>query len=163
MISLGASKKWAIWSLDIKNTCREADRFGRGVYVRARCEWSPYADRRVRLLRGPAYGLNDAPVAFHRPLRRAPVNSAESLPRVGLRFMASFFAPPLYFVVRKSGATVGAATHIYDVLGCGEPDLPLKGHCFPEKRFGKLEIQGKSFVRVSMEVSLGNDFSASLT
>ena len=92
------------------------------------------------------------------------MNSAESLPRVGLRFMASFFAPPLYFVVRKSGGTVGAAaTHIYDVPGCGEPDLLLKGHCFSEKRFGKLDVQEKSFVQVSMEVSMENDFSATST
>ena len=66
----------------------------------------------------PAYGLNDAAVAFRRPLFGYLANSAESFSGVGLRFEASSFDPRLFFVFRKSGGRVGAiATHIYDFLG----------------------------------------------
>ena len=38
LISLGAWRKWAIWSLGIRNACLQAGGFGREVYVRASCE-----------------------------------------------------------------------------------------------------------------------------
>ena len=66
-LSLGALKRRAIWSLDVKNALLRADGFDRAVYVRAPCKWISKDDRRIRRLRAPAYGLNDAPVAFRRP------------------------------------------------------------------------------------------------
>ena len=47
LISLGALKKWEIWSLDIKNASLLADGFGREVYARAPCEWVSNDGRRV--------------------------------------------------------------------------------------------------------------------
>ena len=85
LISLGAWKKWAIWILGIKNTFLQADGFARGVYVRAPREWISKDDRRV-----------DAPVAFHRSLRKYLVNSAESSSSVGLRLEASSFDARLF-------------------------------------------------------------------
>ena len=137
LISLGALKRWAIWSLDAKNAFLKADGFERGVYVRAPCEWSFWGDRRVWRPRAPAYGRNGVPAAFHRPLREYLVNSAESLPRLGLRFEASSSDPCLSYVFRKSGEAVGViATRIDDILGCGEPDLQLEVRRFSGKRFG---------------------------
>ena len=99
-ISLGDLKKWAIWISDIKNALLEADGFGRGAPVRAPCEWNSKHGCRVWRLRAPAYGLNEAPVPPHRPLRRKLANSAESLTLVGLRVEASSFDPHPYFVSR---------------------------------------------------------------
>ena len=76
LISPAALQKWPLRSLDIKNACPQADGFDREVYLRASCEWAPKDGRRVWKLRAPAYGLNDAPVAFHRPLPKNLVDSA---------------------------------------------------------------------------------------
>ena len=38
LISLGAPKKWPIWSLDIKNALLQAGGFDREIYLRAPCE-----------------------------------------------------------------------------------------------------------------------------
>ena len=99
-ISPGALKKWAIWSLAIKNACLRADGMYRVVCERAPCEWDSKNSRRVWTLRAPAYGLNDAQVAIHRPLREYLVNPVESFSGVGLRFGASSFAPRLFYVGR---------------------------------------------------------------
>ena len=88
-ISLAALKKWLIWSLGIKNTFLEADGFDCELYLRAPCEWKSKDDRRAWRLRAPALGFDDAPVAFHRPLLRHIVTSAESLSSVGPLFEAS--------------------------------------------------------------------------
>ena len=55
------------------------------------------------------------------------------------------------------------ATHIGDILGCGEPDELLKARCFSEGRFGKLKVQEKSFAHVGMELAREQDFSVALT
>ena len=124
VISLGALTKWPLWSLDIKNVCLQADGFDREVYLRAPGEWEPKDSRRVWKLRPPAYGLNGAPVAFHRPLCKFLANFAESLSRVGLLFEVSWFDPRMYFVYRGLGSAVGVlATHVDDILGCGETDI----------------------------------------
>ena len=69
-----------------------------------------------------------------------------------------------FFVFRKSGGAVGAiATHIDGIPGCGGPDLPLNVRRFSEKWSGKLKVQEKPFVRMSMVLAQAKDFSATLT
>ena len=63
VVSLGALKKWKLWSLDIKNACLQADPVRREVYLHAPPEWRPKNPKRVWELTTPAYGLNDAPVS----------------------------------------------------------------------------------------------------
>ena len=72
--------------MEIKNALLEADGFNREEYVRAPREWNSKKTRHFRKLKAPAYRLNDAPVAFHRPLRKYFPNPAESLSAAGLRF-----------------------------------------------------------------------------
>ena len=97
-ISVGALMKWPLRSPDSKNAFLQADGFDREVSRRAPSEWNSKDTRRVWKLMAPAYGLNDAPAAFHRSLRKYLENSVESLPCVGLRFEVSSFDPRLYFV-----------------------------------------------------------------
>ena len=136
-ISPVALKKWPLWGLDIENVFPQADGFGREVVLRVPCEWNPKDTRRVWKSRAPAYGLNDAPASFHRSLHRHPANSAESLSSVGLRPEVSSFGPRVYFVYRESGRAVGViATHIYDILGRGKPDLLPKVRRLLERDLG---------------------------
>ena len=51
-------------------------------------------------------------------------------------------------------------THIDDILSCGEPGFFLEARRFSARRFGKPKVQGKSFVRVGMELVQEHDFSA---
>ena len=119
--------------------------------------WNSSDTRRVWKLRAPAYGLNDAPVAVHRPLRKYSVNSAESLPSAGLRFEASSFDPRLFYVFRKSGEAIGAiATRIDGILGRGVPDLFLKARRLPENESGNWG-SGESPVHVDMELAQEKD------
>ena len=85
VISLSALKRWNLWSLDIKNAFLQADPFPREVYLQAPPEWCPRLSSRIWRLNAPAYGLNDAPVEFHKTLKRYLVKSGESLKLVGLR------------------------------------------------------------------------------
>ena len=164
LISLWPSKKWPMWTLDIKNAFLQADGFDRDVYLRAPCRWNTKGNRRAWRLRAPAYGLNDATVATHRPPRRYLVNSVELPPGVGLRSEVSSFGPRLYDIFRESGGAVGAiAAHIGDILGCGERDLSLKARSFSGARFGKLKGQDESIVCVGMDLAQEKDFSVTLT
>ena len=79
VISLSALKKWKLWSLDIKNAFLQADPFPREVYLQASREWCPRTLSRIWRLNAPAYGLNGAPVEFHKTLKRYLVKSQESL------------------------------------------------------------------------------------
>ena len=163
LISLGALKEWAIWSLDMENAVFRADGLDREVCVRAPCEWTSNVDRRVRRLRAPAYGFNDAPATFYRPLHTYVVNPVESSSRVGLRFAASSSDPRLFSVFRRSGGVVGAiTTHIDDNLGGGEPDLLLSVRCFLGNRFSKLKVEGAPCVHVGVELAQENDIYATL-
>ena len=73
---------------------------------------------------GPAYGLNDAPVACCRALRKYLLNSVASLAKVGLRFRAPSAGPRLYFVFRKAGGAVGAApARCGDIFWRGKQDV----------------------------------------
>ena len=164
VISLGALRQWPLRSLETKNAFLQADGFGRDVLLRAPCEWNSKESRRVWKLQAPAYGLNDAPAAFRRPLRKYLVNSVHSLSTVGLRFEVSSFDRWLHFVYRKLGSAVGAiTTHIDDLLGCGEDGLLVKVRGYSEKRFGKLEVQEGSCVHVGVELAQEKDFSVTLT
>ena len=69
VISLAALRGWRLWSIDLKNAFLQADGFGRDVYLESPPEWLPGDSRRIWKLNAPAYGLNDAPVAFHRSLK----------------------------------------------------------------------------------------------
>ena len=89
-----------------------------------RFEWLPGDSHRIWKLNAPAYGLNDAPVAFHRSLKRYLVNATDSLRAADLRLETFKFDPCLFFVFQRSGKAVGViATHIDDLLGCGEKDV----------------------------------------
>ena len=48
----------------MQNADLQADGFGRGVCVRARCEWDSKSDSRVWRLRAPASSLHEAPAAY---------------------------------------------------------------------------------------------------
>ena len=137
VISRSAIRKWKLWSLDLKNAFLQADGFDRDVFLHAPAEWDKPCKGRVWELKAPAYGLNDAPVAFHRYLKRYLLNSELSMGRVGLRCQASTFDPCLFFVFRGEGHAVGVfTTHIDDISGCGEPDVLAKMRNFAERRFG---------------------------
>ena len=64
---------------------------------------------------------------------------------------------PLCVVIRAP------ITHIAGISGRGEPDLLLKVRNFSELCHGKLDIQGKSFVRVGMELTQEDGPPATLT
>ena len=89
-ISVGALKKWGIWSLDFKNAFLKADGFGRGVFPRSPAGRDPGSTRRVCKLRKPAYSLNDAPAAFQSALQRYFLNSGDSLARAAFNFVSFF-------------------------------------------------------------------------
>ena len=94
-----------IWSADAINAFLQTAGFAREVFPRAPAKWGPEGTHRVWKLRAPAYGLNDAPVAF-----RNLLNSVDSLARAGLKFQVSSFGPRLYLIFRRSGGATGAIT-----------------------------------------------------
>ena len=142
-MSLGALEDWKIWSLEVKSALRQADGFGREVYVRAPCEWN---SRAVAVF-GNWRPLRTALMMPRRhligPMRNYLVNSMRSPSAVGLRFEVSSFDPRLYFVFRTSGGAVGAiGTHIDDILSCGEADLSHRAGAFWEHDLGKCRFTG---------------------
>ena len=86
------NQKWELLSLDIKNAFLLADGYTRDVFLQAPEEWGPSRSEGARKLKAPAYGLHDAPVAFHRSLKQYLLNSEASMQNVGLRCQASSFA-----------------------------------------------------------------------
>ena len=100
-ISPSALKKWRLWRLDIKHAFLQAGTFKRDVFLHAPPEWNPSGPRRIWRLHAPAYGLNDAPVAFHRTLQKYLPNAPLSIELAGLEFQVSSFDPRLYFVRQK--------------------------------------------------------------
>ena len=101
VIFLAALRGWRLWSVDIKNAFLQSDGFGRDVCIQSPPEWLPGDSRRIWKLNAPAYDLNDAPVAFHRPLSRYLVYRTDSLEAVGLWKEPSKFDPCLSSVPRK--------------------------------------------------------------
>ena len=55
------------------------------------------------------------------------------------------------------------ATHIDDILGCGEPGDMEKLRQFSELRFGELKLLESTSVHVRMELSQDSSFSIALT
>ena len=162
--SFAAPKKWRIWSLGIKNASLQTDGFRRGVFLRAPTEWGPSSGHAIWEFYAPAYGLGDAPVAFRRPFRNYLLISVDSSAQVGLRFQVSPLYPYLYFAFREKGGAVGDfATHIGDILGCGELDSPTKIRVFSEYRFRAVRAQNSIFALVGMESSQEGNFSVKLT
>ena len=136
VVSLAALRGWRLWSLDIKNAFLQADGFGRGVFIKSPPEWLPGDSRRVWILNAPAYGSDDAPVAFHRSLKRYLVNDADSLKAADFWLEASKFDPCFFLEYRRGGSAAGViATHIDDLLGCGEQDSSHKMEFFRNDSF----------------------------
>ena len=107
-------------------------------FLQAPEEWNPGTECRVWKLKAPAYGLNDAPVAFHRSLKKHLMNKTLSMESVGLHCEGSTFDPCLFFVFNGKGPAAGAlTTHIDGILGCGEPGVMEKLRQFLEIRFGR--------------------------
>ena len=120
-------------------------------------EWDPTCAARAWKLKAPAYGLNNAPAAFRRSLKRYLLNSELHMKCVGQRCQASTFGPCLFFVCRYQGQAV-----IDDISGCGGPDVLLKIRGFSEQRSGTTKLQETSFAHVGMEMKQGASFSATL-
>ena len=164
VISLSAIRKWRLRSRDIKSAFSQADGFERDVFLHAPLEWAPPCEKRARKLKEPAYGLNDAPAAFHCSLKRHISNSDLPVQSVGLRCQVSTLDPCLFFVFRDQGQAVGAfATHIDEIIGCGEPNVLLKIRGFPEHRFGAMRLQENSFAHVGVKLKQDANFSVALT
>ena len=153
VVSLAALCGWRLWSVDVKNACHQSDGFGRGVFIQSPPEWLPGDSRRAWKLNAPAYGLNDAPVAFHRSLKRYLVNDADPLQAADFRLEASKFDPCPFFVYRGSGPAVGViATHIDVLFGCGERDILQRLEKFLAARFGPVKVQKDNFTQIGMDI-----------
>ena len=88
-------------------------------------------------MHAPAYGLRDAPAVFRWALRRYLLNSADSSAQEGLEFRVAAFDLYQHPISRTSGRAVGAiATHIDDILGCGEPNVSANVRGFSGRHFG---------------------------
>ena len=103
-------------------------------------------------------------MAFHRPLQKYSVSSPTSLAKENLRFDVSDSDPCLYSVFGGGGGAAGAiATHIDDIQGCGEADITSRTRDFSEMRRGELEVLGKSFAHVGMELGRKDSYPVTLT
>ena len=79
--------------------------------------------------------------------------------KVGLRRKKPSFGPCMLSVSRKVGGAAGACTtHIEDIPGCGEPDVPAKIGAFFIVSFW-----GDEVVDAGVESLRGSDFSVRLT
>ena len=97
-------------------------------------------------------GIRDAPVVFHRSLRKRPATSEDSPGKVGLRFEVLSSGPFPCFVFRMAGG--GAiSTHIDDILGCGEPGVLSETQKFPTPRFERPEVREQFSAHVGMELT----------
>ena len=115
-------------------------------------------------MRVPAYGLNDAPVAFHSAVRRYLSNPVDFSAREGLKFQVSLMYPCLFFAPRKNGGARGATTSYNDeIIGLGEPDVSSKARGFANRRSGTLKVQEKSSVLMRVEFFAAKDFPVQLT
>ena len=138
VISPCAIRKSNAWSLDIKNAFSQVDGFGRDGCLQAPVGWEPWRSDRIWKLKASAYGLNDAPVAFHRSLMRQILNSEAPMKHVGLRRQASTFESCVFLILRGAGRALGAfATHFDGVLGRGEPDVLPEIREYLEQHFSK--------------------------
>ena len=105
VVSLSTVRKWEFWSIDIENAFLQADGFGWDACLRAPAEWGPTCATRLWKLKAPAYGLNDAPAALRRSLKRYLLNSDLSMKCAGLRCQAPAFDP--MFILCFPGSEAG--------------------------------------------------------
>ena len=92
-------------------------------------------------MNAPAYGLDDAPVAFRRPLEKYLLPSEDSPAKVGLHYQISPSDPCLLFAFPEPGGAVGTfATHIDDKFRRGEQNALAKIEVFLEYRLGATEL-----------------------
>ena len=118
----------------MKNAFLQADTFQRNVFLQALPEWEPSDSRRFWKLNAPAYGLNDAPVAFRCALR-------QSLKAVGPLYKAPSLAQCPY----KTTAAVGVfTTHTDDILGCELHGVLDRARKFSGKRFGSSSFRNRN-------------------
>ena len=81
-----------------------------------------------------------------------------------LRLQVSPYYSWLNFVFGQGGGAVGAfATHIDDVLGCGEQDVSARIRVPPRHRCGGMKAQEYSFAHVCIELFQEGDLSVELT
>ena len=112
--------------------------------------------RRVWKLNAPAYGMNGAPVAFHRPLKRYLLNEGAPPLAVDLRIEVSKFDTCLFFVFRRNFLAVGVTTTHTD-------DLLNKIEKFLSTRSGPVELREDNFAHVGMDVFRKNDGPVEIT
>ena len=93
VISLGAVGKWEIWSLDIKNAFLQADGFCREAFLCAPANRDPKGAHRMRQMQAPAYGVDDAPAALRKTLKRYLLRPENLLACVGFKFQVSSVDP----------------------------------------------------------------------
>ena len=161
---LSSLKKWKLWSPDIKNAFPDADGFTRDVFLHAPPEWEPSKACRFWKINAPAYGLNDAPVAFRQSPQKHLVSSELSLTKVGMENKVLPFGPCMYSVFREGGGAIGASTANTDgISGCGGPGVLGETQTYSGARFGVLKLQESSFAHVGIEVSQANDYSVRST
>ena len=138
VVSLSAIRKWELWSSDIRIAFSQAGGFDWDVFLHAPRRWGPTCTTRAWKLKAPAYGFNDALVAFRRSLKRYLLKSELSMMCVGVRCQASTFGPCSFFVSWVEGRAVGTfTTHNDDFLGCGEPDTLTKLRKILEQHSGE--------------------------
>ena len=156
-MTLGALKKWNIWSLDIKNAFSPD-------FLRSLPEWDPKGARRFWKFRAPAYTPDVGPAALNETPRRYSSRSYNSLDRACLEVEVSLLGRRLYSVFRGSGSAVGDLTTRMDaVLCCGGPDILLKVRNYLERLSGCPEVQERSFVHLGTGSFQADDFLAQLT
>ena len=103
--------------------------------------FAPRGNGRTWRSRNPAHGLDGAPAAFYGALNRFLSRGRDSLAMVGLKFQVSTIGPCRYFAFRAHSGAVGAlATHIGDILGCGEGGDLRVAPRYLERQSGDLEV-----------------------
>ena len=149
---LGAERKLGPRSAGFRSAFLQADDFRRAVNLQAPPERKPGRTRRVWKFAGPAYGLNDTPIALCKTLRNHSLNVRRSTKSAGLRFAASAVDSLLYCIYRATGSAAGAlATNIDDVPGHGEPGALPFVQKYLEPSFRALKLLGRTFAHVGME------------
>ena len=105
-------------------------------------------------MNAPAYSLDGAPVAFRRSLRKCLANSDLSPANEGLQYKVSSLDTCLCSAFRRNGGAAGAhATHIDNMLACGERGVLSRTQTSSEARLGKLKLQESPSAYVGMELS----------
>ena len=109
-----------MWSLDIENAFLQAYPFPREVYLHAPPELCPMNPNRAWKLNAPAYGLNDAPVEFHKSLKRYLLKSGTSLKLVGLRYTSPPWTPAsIWFTIVRRRRRVSSPRTLMIVWAAG--------------------------------------------